>query len=107
MGLKIEGITCGGSHTAAWTDRGEVFTWGEGRYGALGVPETETDQFRPQKVIFQENANSHKKEVVVKLVSAGHKHTCFLDELGRVHACGNNENGQVGLATRSIQQTPL
>ena len=107
MGHKIEGISCGGSHTVAFTSRGEAYSWGEGRYGALGVPDTESDQFRPQKVIFQDNANSYKKEVFVRAASAGYRHTCFLDEKGRVFSCGNNDNGQLGLATRSVQQQPL
>jgi len=107
MGHKIEGISCGGSHTAAVTSTGEVFAWGEGRYGALGVPDTETDQYRPQRVIFRDNASSHKKEVVIKTVSAGYKHTIFLDQHGRVYTCGNNENGQLGLATRSVQPEPM
>ena len=51
-GLKIVDVSCGGNHTVVATDRGEAFSWGEGRYGALGVIDTCTDQFRPQKVIF-------------------------------------------------------
>ena len=87
----------------AVTSRGEAYSWGEGRFGALGVPNTDTDQHRPQRIFFDENSSSYKKEVVVKQCSAGLTHTLFLDELGRVFACGNNSNGQLGLATRSIQ----
>ena len=61
QGFKIVSISCGGNHTVTATDRGEAYAWGEGRYGALGVIDTETDQFRPQRVIFQENANSPEK----------------------------------------------
>lgn len=42
-GHKIEWISCGGSHTVAVTSRGEAYSWGEGRFGALGVPNTDTD----------------------------------------------------------------
>ena len=52
QGLHIIDVSCGGNHTIIATDRGEAFTWGEGRYGALGVLDTYDDQFRPQKVIF-------------------------------------------------------
>jgi|TARA_B110000285_G_C14985321_1_gene543481 alpha-tubulin suppressor-like RCC1 family protein len=45
-------IACGGNHTMVVSDIGDVYTWGEGRYGALGIINTETDQQRPQKVIF-------------------------------------------------------
>ena len=40
--------------------------------------------------------------MVVKQISAGMKHSAFLDDKGRVFTCGNNENGQLGLATRSV-----
>ena len=46
-GHKIEYISCGGSHTVAVTDSGDAYSWGEGRFGALGVPDTDTDQHRP------------------------------------------------------------
>jgi alpha-tubulin suppressor-like RCC1 family protein len=61
------------------SDIGDVYTWGEGRYGALGIINTETDQQRPQKVIFQANANSHEKVVRISQVSGGLKHSAFLD----------------------------
>ena len=66
VGHRTIDVSCGGSHTLVATDRGEAFSWGEGRYGALGIADCVTDEFRPQKVIFKENASSHKKEVVVK-----------------------------------------
>jgi alpha-tubulin suppressor-like RCC1 family protein len=52
LGNKILNISCGGAHTLVATDRGDAYAWGEGRYGAIGTPDTETDQYRPQKVIF-------------------------------------------------------
>lgn len=93
LGYRVTDISCGGAHTLVATDRGEAYSWGEGRYGALGIDFNVTDQFRPQRVIFQENANSNVKELVVKQVSAGWRHSAFLDEAGRVFTCGNNENG--------------
>ena len=72
-------IACGVNHTVVVSEIGDAYSWGEGRYGALGIVNTESDQFRPQKVIFQENANCHVKAVKVTQVSAGLKHTAFLD----------------------------
>jgi alpha-tubulin suppressor-like RCC1 family protein len=51
-GFKIDDISCGGNHTLAVVSNGEVYAWGEGRFGALGVHDAESDQFRPQKVLF-------------------------------------------------------
>ncbi len=30
-------ISCGASHTVTCTEDGDVYSWGEGRFGALGV----------------------------------------------------------------------
>lgn len=35
--LGIVQIACGESHNAALTIHGQVFTWGRGKYGALGL----------------------------------------------------------------------
>ena len=43
LGNKIVDVSCGGNHTIVVSDIGDAYTWGEGRYGALGVPDTETD----------------------------------------------------------------
>ena len=42
-GFKFVDLACGGSHTVVVTDRGEAYSWGEGRYGALGVLDTYND----------------------------------------------------------------
>lgn len=35
-GKQVIHIACGSSHSAAITSKGELFTWGKGRYGRLG-----------------------------------------------------------------------
>ena len=35
-GKKVIGAAAGANHTAAWTDEGELFTFGDGNYGELG-----------------------------------------------------------------------
>ncbi|KAG8288256.1 E3 ubiquitin-protein ligase herc2 [Homalodisca vitripennis] len=48
-GKEIVNIACGGSHSAAVTVHGELYTWGKGRYGRLGHGDTE-DRFVPKLV---------------------------------------------------------
>ena len=36
LGKQVVNVACGGSHSAAITNTGELYTWGKGRYGRLG-----------------------------------------------------------------------
>lgn len=51
-GKDIVDIACGGAHSAALTARGELYSWGKGRYGRLGHGDGE-DQLRPKLVSLQ------------------------------------------------------
>lgn len=48
-GKEIINIACGGSHSAAITVHGELYTWGKGRYGRLGHGDNE-DRLAPKVV---------------------------------------------------------
>ena len=37
LGKQVIDIACGGSHSAAISSAGELYTWGKGRYGRLGI----------------------------------------------------------------------
>ena len=86
----IVSVCCGSNHTVACTKTGEVYSWGEGRYGALGVVGLVDDQFSPVRVTFNK---VEEDPVFVVQASAGCKHTLFLDASGRVHSCGGNDQG--------------
>ena len=48
---QISDIAAGGWHSAALTVRGEVYIWGRGEYGRLGISDrTGSSKLRPQKV---------------------------------------------------------
>ncbi|KAL4482602.1 hypothetical protein ABPG72_005845 [Tetrahymena utriculariae] len=36
--IKVQGISCGKDHCAAWDNQGQVYTWGDPQYGKLGHP---------------------------------------------------------------------
>lgn len=36
-GAKIVMVACGGAHSIAATESGDVYTWGSGEYGCLGL----------------------------------------------------------------------
>ncbi|EPS64081.1 hypothetical protein M569_10696 [Genlisea aurea] len=76
----VEDISCGSSHVAILTSKGEVFTWGKGRNGQLGHGDTD-DRSSPTRVDFL-------KDRQVKSIACGsnftasvcvHKWTCTAD----------------------------
>ena len=81
-------MTCGSNHTLVTTVTGEVFSWGEARFGALGIHGASFDQFSPQQVSL-----SDQEEIPIVMVSAGKKHSLFLDSNGRIYSCGSNDKG--------------
>lgn len=87
-GIKLKQITCGGDHTVAVTGTGEMFAWGQGKWGATGLGHCDA-VCTPQRVVGLED------EVVVQ-VSAGGRHTVLLTEKNEVWAMGSNDNGQCG-----------
>jgi len=44
-------VSCGSGHSAAVMENGEVYTWGDGRYGALGNGSLE-NRYCPTRVVF-------------------------------------------------------
>ena len=49
QGVEVRAVACGGEHSLAATSSGEVYSWGWGRYGNLGLGPAE-DKLLPSKV---------------------------------------------------------
>jgi alpha-tubulin suppressor-like RCC1 family protein len=82
---RINMINCGGNVSFVVTDEGQVFSWGQGKFGQLGRGETQ-DQFKPEEVKFKISNR------IIK-ANAGLEHVAFLDVTGRLFVCGSNEKG--------------
>lgn len=96
---KVVQVVCGGVHTVALTDdgqvlnmllvmaylvgsvRGQIYTWGCNDEGALGRSIDDIDEFTPGLV-------ESLKEVKVVQLSAGDSHTAALTENGFVYCWG-------------------
>ena len=50
-GNKIHQVACGFHHTVCLTQSGDVYAWGKGKEGALGLKQW-TNQLQPKKVCF-------------------------------------------------------
>ena len=87
VGKKVVGVSPGDNHTAAWTEEGELFTFGEGEYGKLGHG-GEENECMPRLV----EALVGRKVVGV---STGHVHTAAWTEAGELFTFGDGEYGQL------------
>ena len=102
-GIPITRVACGAAHTAAVSASGDLFTWGQGRNGALGIGGS-LSHWSPQQVSFPTGW-------VVLSVSCGGRHTSILlkepnTPSKSVYMCGAGEAGQLGLGRKEMELTP-
>lgn len=95
---RVAQISACGFHTAIVTDAGELFTWGEGKFGRLG---------------HMSERNCHSPTIVEYMVgkkprqvSCGGFHTAVVSEDGRLYTFGGGEHGQLGHNDRVNKMTP-
>jgi len=93
--LTAIGISCGWGHTAAVMSNGDLYTWGVGEYGALGIPETGS-QWAPVKVLLNGVIGT----------KCGTRHTAIVDNKGRLFMCGSGDAGQLGTGSRERELVP-
>ena len=96
--LAVQRVSCGGFHTLALTQTGEVYAWGEGECGQCGTGDF-LSSARPKKVAW-------KTDELAIDVSAGGHHSLSLTQRGQVFAWGYNVVGQLGLKVKKNQGEP-
>ncbi|KAH9492964.1 Serine/threonine-protein kinase Nek9 [Bulinus truncatus] len=84
----VQEVACGDAHVIALTRYGDVYTWGSGEFGKLGLG-SEDDFKTPQKV---EIPGKQK----VKHVCAGGDSSFLICVSGRLLACGSNQFNKLG-----------
>ncbi|GLT61982.1 hypothetical protein SLA2020_346520 [Shorea laevis] len=94
--VKIAQVSCGEYHTAAITEKGEVYTWGLGNMGQLGhcSLQSEDKELIPRRVVAFD-------ETFIKDVACGGVHTCALTSAGALYAWGGSQSGQLGLGPQT------
>ncbi|XP_058186611.1 ultraviolet-B receptor UVR8 isoform X3 [Rhododendron vialii] len=88
QGISVKMVAAGAEHTAAVTDDGELYGWGWGRYGNLGLGD-KNDRLVPQKV------SSVEAEKMV-MVACGWRHTISVSSSGGLYTYGWSKYGQLG-----------
>ena len=97
-GKNIVAVAAGGTHSAAITDSGELWTWGYNDDGELGIGDT-TDRHAPVKV----SVNGQK----IVAVAAGFWHTAAITDSGELWKWGYNSNGQLGIGGTTNRHAPV
>ncbi|CAE7704806.1 UVR8, partial [Symbiodinium necroappetens] len=97
-GQKIVAVATGGSHTAAITDSGELWTWGYNGHGRLGIGDT-MNRHAPVKV----SVNGQK----IVAVAAGIWHTAAITDSGELWTWGSNGDGRLGIGDTTNRHAPV
>ncbi|XP_041354796.1 X-linked retinitis pigmentosa GTPase regulator-like isoform X2 [Gigantopelta aegis] len=90
---KVKAVSCGGSHTAALTENGTVYTFGEGNNGQLGLGTMTMETLTPQLV---------KMGPTVSHIFCGENFTAFITERGQLYTCGDGRHGKLAQGIESF-----
>ncbi|XVE72288.1 hypothetical protein DITRI_Ditri11bG0027200 [Diplodiscus trichospermus] len=94
--VKIIQVSCGEYHTAAISEKGEVYTWGLGNMGQLGHSSLQSGdkELLPRRVVALDG-------ICIKDVACGGVHTCALTSQGALYTWGGGQVGQLGLGPQT------
>ncbi|XP_070545873.1 uncharacterized protein [Ptychodera flava] len=92
LSVDVTSISCGPHHVVVVGADGEVFAWGCGKDGRLGLG-NEEDYCEPMEVSISE-------PVFIREVKCGVDGSMFLTDMGCLLACGSNEDNKLGLNNR-------
>ncbi|XP_053477988.1 probable E3 ubiquitin-protein ligase HERC6 isoform X1 [Ictalurus furcatus] len=94
--IPVVQVACGNFHSLALTKGGEVLSWGQNKYGQLGLGKSVDLQTEPALV-------RSLVGVPVIQISAGGAHTLALALPAQVFCCGANSVGQLGLNRTDVK----
>ena len=98
-GARVASIACGSHHAAAVTAAGEVFTWGENRFGQLGHGDRGSFRASPRRV------GGELEGARVTQVACS-QHTLALCDGGQVYSWGCASKHQLGHGRRKHVKSP-
>ncbi|MCH9663666.1 MAG: Ig-like domain-containing protein [Gammaproteobacteria bacterium] len=82
-------VSASDAHTCAVSAEGELYCWGAGGNGRLGIGST-AESTAPARIGVATNWTQ---------VGAGSAHTCAINDSGELYCWGNRNDGRIGLAT--------
>jgi len=97
-GKKIIQISSGSSHNAAISDKGDIYLWGNGKYGQIGNEKNEN--ISKAKIVLQLIGDK------AKMVCCGANHIIVLMYSGKVYSWGAGTYGRLGIGTEQDKSSP-
>ncbi|PKA54527.1 Ultraviolet-B receptor UVR8 [Apostasia shenzhenica] len=88
QGISVKMVAAGAEHSAAVTENGDLYGWGWGQYGNLGLGDR-SDRLIPEKI----STNDGQQMV---LVACGWRHTITVSSSGALYTYGWSKYGQLG-----------
>ena len=95
---RIVSLAAGYAHSLACTDTGQVYAWGDGRFGQLGLGDARIVP-RPERIHGLEN------DQIVSM-GCGKSHSACVTANGRLYSMGANDYGQLGAGDKTSRRLP-
>ena len=98
QGEGVIDVSCGEKHSLALTSGGDVYSWGDGSLGQLGLGDSRK-QHTPSRIM----------ELSGKMIlqcSAGHFHSACVEDTGSVYSWGAGQSGRLGIGDEANVMTP-
>ena len=97
LDIKINKISCGEAHSVALSNNGNVYSWGFGSNGQLGLGFCE-DSFELGKGLVKSRKLIPEKIDIngIKNIQCGKTFTMFINKENKLLGCGNNDLNQLG-----------
>ena len=108
---KIVSIACGMHHTLALSHIGDLFSWGRGFEGQLGLLETvestSVPQFIPHFFKYDDSKDAKKlKKTPIISIACGAYHSIAIDHQNQVYCWGEARYGQTGCDKKTKEPIP-
>lgn len=95
---RVVGVGCGQRHTVAWTHSDEVFSWGSGKAGQLGLGD---NRDRNAPVIVRSLLGKG-----TRFISCGQNHTAVVTSRNELYTFGWGQHGRLGHGDEDMLNTP-
>jgi RCC1 and BTB domain-containing protein len=109
---KIVSVSCGLHHSLALSNIGDVYSWGRGYEGQLGLLKDMETASSPQYVSHFYKYDSSKetkmlRKTPIKFIACGASHSMAIDLNGTLYCWGEARFGQTGNGKKTKEPLPL